>query len=484
MKSGMRRRALAIPQTALVAAVGAVMILFVTVLASRVAVFMDRSTETALIQRLGEVYLDGLSAAVAPHAIKGHEDELRGALERVATYYDGVREVRIVVRDLGGDLLGDLARDERAKNAAPPATSSEVTLTAASERHRVWVQRPLIVEGRARAILSAQLDLQPVRDERREADVKSLAVNAVLAIVFTLFGFHLIRLLLRPLKLLEEALSRAASGEPRQIDVEDRASTSPRVRHLLQVYNRMVTALEERRQMQIGRSEQLRTADLGRLAATVAHEVRNPLAGMFNAVDTARRFIDNRDAVIASLDLLERGLSTIGRVVDTTLSFHRSPPQGKPLDAIDLDDLEQLIRPVAERRGIRLDWTGRIVDRLPLDGAAVRQIVLNLALNAVNAARPRGRVGVEIVQTDRLVIRIGDDGEGLAPLMVQRLRTLDLDWIDTSEGGIGLGVVVRAVASLGGGIDVERCEAPPSTTVVLCLPIPDRTREAEDRSHG
>lgn len=484
MNSDGKRSTSAIPQTALVAAVGAMMILFVTVLASRVAVFMDRSTETALIQRLGEVYLDGLSAAVAPHALKGREADLRTALERVATYYDGVREVRIVVRSLDGDLLGDLARDERAKAADPPAISSEVALTTTTERNRVWVQRPLIVDGGPRAILSAQLDLQPVRDERREADVKSLAVNAVLAIVFATIGFHLIRLLLRPLKLLEVALSRAAFGEPRPIDIEDRASASPRIRHLLQVYNRMATALAERRQMQIGRSEQLRTADLGRLAATIAHEVRNPLAGMFNAVDTARRFIDNREAVIASLDLLERGLSAIGRVVDTTLSFHRPPPPGKQLDAVDLDDLERLIRPVAERRDLRLDWTGRIADRLPLDGAAVRQIVLNLALNAVNAARPRGRVGVEVVQTDRLEIRIADDGEGLAPPVVQRLRTLDLDWIDTSEGGIGLGVVVRAVASLGGEIDVERSEAPPLTAVVLRLPIRDRACETEDRPHG
>ena len=108
-------RLFAIPQTALVALVGAVSILLVTVLASRVAVVMHRPVEARLVERLGDVYLDGLAAVVAPHLASGRMDRLAAALERVTAYHDGVREVRVMVRDDTGQVLGEVVDDELAK---------------------------------------------------------------------------------------------------------------------------------------------------------------------------------------------------------------------------------------------------------------------------------------------------------------------------------------------------------------------------------
>lgn len=460
-----------VPQTMLVAAVATLSILLVTVLASRVAVLMHQRPETRLVERIGEVYLDGLSATVEPNAEIGHERELARALERVATYHDGVREVRIVVRAPDGTILGDLARDAVAAATVPPPLDTEVPLITSADRNRFWVQRPLLHDGRLRAVLSAQLDLKPIRDERLAADIKSLTVNALLAAGVAAFGFWLIRRLLAPLRLLEIALARAAAGDPRPIGAVAGIAAGSRLQALIRAYDAMATAQIERTQLRAAQAERLRAADLGRLAATVAHEVRNPLAGMLNAVDTARRFADDRQAVAASLDLLERGLGAIARVVDTTLSFHRRPRDGKIIEAVDFDDLARLVRPVAERRGVRLDWSTEIVGPPPLDAGVVRQIVLNLALNAIDAARPSGRVTVVARATSaELALAIGDDGAGLDPAVARRLEALDLDWVDTSEGGIGLGVVVRAVAALGGRLRTTREEAPPRTTVEVRLP--------------
>lgn len=460
-----------IPQTMLVAAVATLSILFVTVLASRVAVLMHQRPETRLVERIGEVYLDGLSAAVEPYAETGHERELKAALERVATYHDGVREVRVVVRAPSGALLGDLARDDLAAKTELPPLDTEIPLIASSDRNRFWVQRPLWRGDRVRAVLSAQLDLKPIRDERLAADIKSLTVNAFMAAALAAFGFWLMRRLLAPLRLLETALARAAAGDPRPIGAVAGVAANPRLHALIRAYDAMTSALLERAQLRIAQAERLRAADLGRLAATVAHEVRNPLAGMLNAIDTARRFPDNREAVASSLDLVERGLAAISRVVDTTLSVHRPPAGGKPVDAVDFEDLARLLGPAAARRGVRLDWSAAIDERLGIDATVVRQVVLNLALNAVAAARPNGRVAVAAVSTPAgLELTVEDDGEGLDPTVVERLETLDLDWIDTSEGGIGLGVVMRAVASLGGRIETTRRQDPPATVIRVTLP--------------
>ena len=473
-KFGIGRIVGRVPQTVQVATVGAMLILTVTVLASRVAILVHGQPELSLIQRLGEVYLDGLAATVAPYADVGHKQEMANALDRVMEYHDGVREVRIVVRSPKGEVIGDVATDRTAAEAKLPPIDGAVALTGAGDRNRYWIQRPLLVDDELRAVMSAQLDLKPIRQERLAADLQSLAVNMLLAVALATLGVVLMRRLLTPLKLLEEALARASEGDPHPIALPPTRLANPRIRALLRAYNRMAEAFRERRQIQIAGAERLRAADLGRLAATVAHEVRNPLAGMLNAVDTARRFSDNREAVAGSLDLLDRGLTAIARVVETTLSIYRPRSRDDVLRRVDLDDLERLVAPAAARRRVRLDWSAGLDRDLRLDGSVVRRILLNLALNAVEATPPDGRVAVEVTVVDAsLAIRIADDGRGLDEDAVDRLRRLDLDRIDDNRGGIGLGVVIQAVASLAGHIDVASgAGGRRGTTIVVHLPLP------------
>jgi signal transduction histidine kinase len=468
------------PRTVLAAAVGAMSILAVTALTSRLAIRLHEQPERRLIARLGEVYLDGLSATVAPHVVSGRRGDLEKALERVATYHDGVREMRIVVRSPEGDVLADLKRDERSAAAPLPPRDADLDLVATGDRNRVWVQRPLLVGAERRATLSALLDLQPIRDERFAAALKALAINAALAVVLAAASFVVLHRLLAPLKLLEGALARAAAGDPQPVAVDTARPVNRRILMLLREYNRMTEAFVERRQLRIAQAERLRAADLGRLAATIAHEVRNPLAGMLNAIDTARRYRDNREAVTQSLDLVERGLAAIERVVETTLSLHRPPTEGRPIRRIDLDDLERLIAPAAARRGLRLDWRADLDGSLPLESSVVRQIVLNLALNAIQAARSGGTIAVHVRATDRVLsLEVVDDGPGLDPAIAERLARLDVDWVDTTEGGIGLGVVMRAVSSLSGRIETRRTETPPRTTIAVDLPLTADPRGAK-----
>lgn len=472
----MRRRP---TKTIVAASFGALMIFAVTVIASQVAVLMHEGATTRLVERIGDVYLDGLSAAVAPHLESGRTAELQRVLERMASYHDGVREVRLVIRAPGGEVLADLSRDETAAASVLPPAREEVSLTS-EDRGRLWVQRPLMIGTRTFAVLSAQLDVNPIRNERFAANLASLMLNAGLAVLLAAIGFFVMRRLLRPLRLLEAALVDAVDGDPRPIPLDTVKETSTRVDRLLVEYNRMAAASAERSQLQLLLAERLRSADLGRLAATIAHEVRNPLTGMLNAVDTARRFRDNPTAVAGSLDLLERGLQAIARVVETTLSINRPSSRATAMKPVDFDDLEQLLAPLAERRHARLQWSADVGHAWAVDAAIVRQIVLNLAINALAAAGSGGLVEVSVSRRGgRGLIRIADDGLGLKPEFVERLNALDVGWVDTTERGIGLGVVVRAVASLNGRI-VTRTRMPGGTEIEVSLPLSEARRVADE----
>lgn len=461
------RSRIRLPQTILAAAMGALLILAVSAVTSRISVHFHQERETRLVERLGEVYLDGLSAVVAPLLTSGRWDDLKPALERVASYSDGVREVRVVVRLPDGRVVGELVRDPVAAAGVPPPLDEGVSLEVAGKGSWVWVQRPLMVAGREVAVLSAQLDLRQIRDARTRATLQSLAANAVLAVTLAAFGFFAMGRVLAPLKSLEDALGAAVAGDPRPIPIDDRARGG-RLGRLLEAFNLMVAAQAERSQMRTVLAERLRTADLGRLAATVAHEVRNPLAGMLNAVDTARRFRADPKVVADSLDLLERGLRAVARVVETTLSTHRPPAGTEGTRQVDFDDLESLVAAAADRQKVTLVWKADLTRGWAVDSTVLRQIVINLAVNALNAAGAGGSVTVLARETaDGPVTEVIDDGPGIAEATADRLRRLDLDWIDTTEGGIGLGVVIRAVAALGGRIDVGRGPDGRGTRVVV-----------------
>jgi signal transduction histidine kinase len=210
---------------------------------------------------------------------------------------------------------------------------------------------------------------------------------------------------------------------------------------------------------------------LAKLAAGLAHEVRNPLAGLLNAVSTLRRFGDDPAIRRDTLDLVERGLRSIGRVADTMLATYRPAAGRMRFVRTDLDDLQLLVTPEARRRHVALDWRIDAMQPIAVDAEALRQALLNLLLNACNASGEGGRVALIVTQSAmETIFAIEDSGPGMPDsilaFLVDGAKTAPM----TSHKGLGLWMVVRLLEDLEGRIKVES-RSGEGTRVSIRLPV-------------
>jgi signal transduction histidine kinase len=218
----------------------------------------------------------------------------------------------------------------------------------------------------------------------------------------------------------------------------------------------IVIARLQQSQREVLRAEQL--AALGQLAAGMAHELRNPLTSMKMLVQTATE--GNPTVLLGGrgLAVLEEEITRLERLTQAFLDFARPPlPEKQAFDARTL--LEQIAGFVAgraERQGVGVECE-LPAEPVPLhaDLGQIRQVVLNLLLNALDALPAGGTVRLQLEGPGpRLILRVADTGVGLPPGLGEQIFE---PFISTKETGIGLGLSIckRVVEAHGGEIGAE-----------------------------
>ena len=194
--------------------------------------------------------------------------------------------------------------------------------------------------------------------------------------------------------------------------------------------------------------------------AMLGHELRNPLAPISTAIQLMRLRGDGGH--VREREIIERQLAHITRLVDDLLDVSRITRGKLELARTRVDIADALTRavemasPLFEQRGHALT-----VDAPPGlfvhgDAARLAQVVANLLTNAAKYTPPRGHVALTAAREDgEIVIRVRDDGEGIAPELLERVFELFVQGkrtFDRSAGGLGIGLaLVRSLVGLHGG---------------------------------
>ncbi|QIM51487.1 sensor histidine kinase [Hydrogenophaga crocea] len=431
----------------------------------------------AQIGRTGQVYLDGMAAGLLPPVMRADTEGMRRALDESLRMHQGLVDRHLFLLDAQGRIL---ARADRAGLPDAPLPAEVVQRPRGARIDTAdssyWVWRPLADERLARGgqpgalTVVANLDLTDYVAERRALWWRVAAFNLAIGLGCAGLGLWVLRRLQRPLDLLTRHLQQTGEAGPAPVPADQVPAGDGETARLLRAYNRMALAAREREALIARMAEQEREAVLGRLAATLAHEVRNPLAGVVTAVDTLRKFGDRPDTREEALDFMERGLRVLGGVVDATLATHRPASEPRAFGPQDLSDLQRLLQPHAQRAGVLLEIDGAPAHELPLAGGEVRQVLLNLMLNAIEASAPGSRVSLHCEPLpDRLLLRVTDEGPGLpAPVA----DSLERGQPPEQAAGLGVAVVVRLVQRLRGRVAVD-AHSGRGTHIRLELPFDD-----------
>ncbi len=224
-------------------------------------------------------------------------------------------------------------------------------------------------------------------------------------------------------------------------------------------------------------TEQLRRAErlsaLGEIAAGLAHEIRNPLAGVKGALEivSGRAAPGTPEAEFSSI--ATRELRRLEGLVQEFLDYARPRPPRLRLGAVSaiVSRVASLLGPQAERSGVVLATEGSDAPRqLSMDPEQIEQVLVNVVLNAVQASPRGGRVSVRYGGTGEWYrIEVSDEGGGIPANA--RARIFE-PFFTTKERGTGLGLPIsqRIVAAHGGEIRIASEEGK-GTVVEIVLPV-------------
>ncbi|MBN9683156.1 MULTISPECIES: sensor histidine kinase [unclassified Corallococcus] len=292
-------------------------------------------------------------------------------------------------------------------------------------------------------------------------------------LVLTLLAYGVLDLAVgRPLRAMEKSVAQLGRL---QLDVPLPEQGGPFLSRIQRELRRMAEALRQEQALTRAQLEALREANarlaraqtelvaserlatVGKLAAGVAHEVGNPLAGILGYLSLARSraqgpelkdFLERIDHEVLRIDRIVRGLLDLGRPAST---------QPGPVDVGQVvETCVRLVRagPELDRVEVSLDVTPGLLARA--DPGPLSQILINLLLNAAQAMGGEGRVRVSTRREDALLlVEVEDSGPGLSP----EVRAHLFEPFFTTKGrqgtGLGLAVSLNLAQGMGGRLDAR-----------------------------
>lgn len=376
------------------------------------------------------------------------------------------------------EALGEFARQSRSRGPAGESGPLLGRIDCQGGPHRV-ILSPFEVGFMTVGVYAQSLSqvdlLAEIHRLRRYALITAGVMLAVAVLIYT----WVVRRITRPLRGLSMAARNVAAGD---LGGSVEVRTADEVGELGRTFNNMVRELREsRRQLEDHHQRAMERADrlatIGELASGIAHEIRNPLAGISGAMElmrAGRGFKQNRG------EILDEVMNQIRRLENLTrdlLSYSR-PAHPKPAPQSMNHILEStlfLLETAPEHSGVTI--VKNYDPELPaanVDSSQIQQVFLNILLNALQAMPDGGEISLTTsAETEngrpRIRVQIEDQGIGMSPECLRRAVT---PFFTTKHRGTGLGLSIaqRIMDSHDGTVDIKSVEGE-GTTFILSFPV-------------
>ncbi|GAB4281112.1 MAG: cache domain-containing protein [Deferrisomatales bacterium] len=296
-----------------------------------------------------------------------------------------------------------------------------------------------------------------------------LALTLAVGLVSTVLVTWASKVLTEPIRRMREGIRRVQRG---RLDVGLEVSSGDELGELAGAFNGMIQALEKNRELEADLTQQAKMASLGVLASGVAHEINNPLGVILGFAGYLEGKIPPDDPNHRYVAEIKRESTRCKRIVQDLLSYARIP---RP--ALQETDLNGLMDQIVEFAENRPDLHGVEVVRrwhphlpaVPVDPDQIRQVAMNLILNAAAAMAPGDRLTVATEPGEgRVELVFQDTGGGIPPEHLERIFE---PFFTTRTRGTGLGLAIsrQIVERHHGEMRVES-RVGVGTTVVVSLP--------------
>ncbi|MBA3270978.1 MAG: hypothetical protein H0T71_10745 [Acidobacteria bacterium] len=457
---------------------------------TRALMTQTRDRGAVLAMMVGHSAVDAPLSHETAYQDLRRDPELRAALES-AVYSEGIAYAAIV--DPAGTIVAhfDPSRiGERLPAADDLAALSEAggvaQLRSVYQTNRMleWRQ-PLLKDDKPFVEIRVGFSTLLMRDALTDALAPALFAAAVALGVAIVVAVLLAQIVVRPIHVIRSGLSRLGQGDlGATLDLK-----GDEFKELGDVFASVTAQLKAVLPDSAKRSQLLelsrRVTALGRLTAGVAHEVKNPLNAMTIHLELLKQKLASGQPPSATgthVDIISREIRRLDDVVQGFLKFAR--PEELTLRAVSVGELvDEVLKTLAVEANVMhvtLETAiGPGVPDIEADPGILRQALLNLARNAVQAMPDGGRLTIAAAPTrdGRVEIRVADTGIGIPPGNLAKI--FDLYFTTKESGtGIGLSLVYRTVQLHNGDIDVESVPGA-GTTFIIKMPKAGSATQAD-----